>query len=94
MLDVKTLITARRFETLTVHQLVQNFSTSECEWLAGPHSTEQKRVSVSDAIKRRELLEEFLFWYFDGFLIPLIRVSLSPVFSEALVLTAYRQRST
>lgn len=74
-IDVKTLITARRFETLTVHQLVQGFSTSECDWLAGAHSTDQKRVSVSDALKRRELLEEFLFWYFDGFLIPLIRVS-------------------
>ncbi|KAK7690659.1 hypothetical protein QCA50_005758 [Cerrena zonata] len=72
---VKTLITARRFETLTVHELVQGFSTSECDWLAGPHSTSQKRVSVSDALKRRQLLEEFLFWYFDGFLIPLIRTT-------------------
>ena len=24
--------------------------------------------------KRRELLEEFVFWYFDGFLVPLLKV--------------------
>ena len=42
----------------------------------------QSRVSVTDALKRRELLEEFIFWYFDTFLIPLLKVtvnmSLSP----------------
>lgn len=35
----------------------------------------QSRVSVTDALKRRELLEEFIFWYFDSFLIPLLKVT-------------------
>lgn len=34
----------------------------------------QGRVCVSDSLKRRELLEEFMFWYFDGFIMPLLKV--------------------
>lgn len=34
----------------------------------------QTRVSVSDSLKRRELLEEFLFWYFDSFISLLLKV--------------------
>lgn len=36
----------------------------------------QTRVSVSDALKRRELLEDFMFWFFDSFVISLLRVCL------------------
>ncbi len=36
----------------------------------------QTRISVSDAAKRRELLEDFLYWYFDSFVLPLLKVSL------------------
>lgn len=35
----------------------------------------QKRVAVSDALKRRELLEDFMHWYFDSFVLTLIKVS-------------------
>jgi telomerase reverse transcriptase len=71
---VKEIIYARRFETITLHRILQGFSTSECDWLMPPGP--QLRVSVSDALKRRELLEEFLFWYFDGFILPLLKVSM------------------
>ena len=66
----------RRYETFTLHSILQNFRTSDCVWLMPntPGSLKQGRVSVSDSLKRLELLQEFLFWYFDSFLIPLIRV--------------------
>ena len=35
----------------------------------------QSRVSVTDALKRRELLEDFVFWYFDSFVSSLLKVS-------------------
>ncbi|OJT07372.1 Telomerase reverse transcriptase [Trametes pubescens] len=75
--NVKHMITARRYETLSLHQVLQDFQTSDCEWLmpAGGGARAQTRVSVSDALKRRELLEEFLFWYFDSFLIPLLKTT-------------------
>jgi len=40
----------------------------------GEKAKAQGRVSVSDSLKRRELLEDFMFWYFDGFLMPLLKV--------------------
>lgn len=43
----------------------------------GERAQKQRRVSVSDSLKRRELLEEFLFWYFDGFILPLLKVHLA-----------------
>ena len=70
------MLTGRRYETFTVHSVVQNFRTSDCDWLM-PHAPglrTQTRVSLTDSLKRRELLEEFLFWYFDSFLIPLLKV--------------------
>ncbi len=75
--DVKGFITGRRYETLTLHNVMQGFSTADCDWLIppGPGAKNQYRVSVSDALKRKELLEEFLFWFFDSFVSPLIKVN-------------------
>jgi hypothetical protein len=77
--DVKDFITCRRFETLSLHTVIQGFSTSDCEWLIppGPGARQQRRVSATDALKRKEILEEFLFWFFDSFVLPLIRVDSS-----------------
>ncbi|KAG2017771.1 hypothetical protein CC2G_007253 [Coprinopsis cinerea AmutBmut pab1-1] len=74
---VKRFITCRRYETFSLHFALQNFSTTACEWLAPPgeKAQAQKRVSVSDSLKRRELLEEFLFWYLDGFVTPLLKTT-------------------
>ena len=33
-----------------------------------------QRVCYSDSSKRRELVEEFLYWYFNAFLVPLLKV--------------------
>jgi len=76
--DVKLFICSRRYETLTLHRILQGFSTSACDWLfpTGKGARKQSRVSVSDALKRAELLEEFLFWYFDSFVLPLLKVLL------------------
>lgn len=73
---VKDFIASRRYETLTLHYILQGFSTSECEWLMPPGQAARRhtRVSVNDGLKRRELLEEFLFWYFDSFILPLLKV--------------------
>ncbi|KAJ8494766.1 hypothetical protein ONZ51_g2140 [Trametes cubensis] len=74
---VKHMITTRRYETLSLHQVLQNFQTTDCDWLIPPGEgmQHQARVSLSDSLKRRELLEEFLFWYFDSFIIPLMKTT-------------------
>ncbi|GLB40371.1 putative telomerase reverse transcriptase [Lyophyllum shimeji] len=74
---VKEFIQCRRFESLTLHHIIQGFSTLACDWLMPPGEAahRQSRVSVSDALKRRELLEEFIFWYFDSFVSSLLKTN-------------------
>lgn len=83
--NVKLFICSRRYETLTLHRILQGFSTSACDWLFPPGGGAQKqsRVSVSDALKRRELLEEFIFWYFDSFVLPLLKTTFYTTESSA-----------
>lgn len=94
---VKRFITCRRYESISVHYMLQGFSTADCDWLAPPgeKARAQKRVSVSDSLKRRELLEEFVFWYLDSFVMPLLKVSID---SSHLIIPAkmhpFRQHST
>ncbi|KAJ2926818.1 hypothetical protein H1R20_g10287, partial [Candolleomyces eurysporus] len=77
MHNVRKFIEARRFESFSIHFLLQGFSTADCDWLMPPgeKAKAQGRVCVSDSLKRRELLEEFMFWYFDGFLMPLFKTT-------------------
>jgi hypothetical protein len=70
--DIKSIITRRRFETLTLHQLVQKLRIADCEWLG---ETADRRVCQTDSMKRTELLREFIYWFFDSFVMPLIKVS-------------------
>lgn len=72
---VSRFITCRRYETINLHEILQGISTKDCDWLESKKkgSTAQ-RVCYSDSLKRRELVEEFLYWYFNSFLIPLLKV--------------------
>ncbi|KAN0092974.1 Telomerase ribonucleoprotein complex - RNA binding domain containing protein [Tylopilus felleus] len=65
---VKEFIEARRFETLSLHRVLQGFSTTDCDWLIPPGAPgcHHGRVPVTDALKRRELLEELIFWSEDS----------------------------
>ncbi|CAE6410670.1 unnamed protein product [Rhizoctonia solani] len=67
---INTIVTQRRFETMTLHQLVQKLRIADFEWLG---QTPDRRVAQSDALKRTELLQEFIYWFFDSFIIPLVK---------------------
>lgn len=92
---VKEFISCRRHETLSLHYVLQGFSVSECYWLIppGPGAKKQARVSVTDSLKRRELLEDFLLWYFDSFLVPLLRVGSSWIVHNKALIKTKRRRS-
>lgn len=75
--DVRRLIQARRHESISLHDVLQGLRLKECnEWLQQPdrYSTKQNK-SVSDALKRQELLEQFVYWFFESFVLSLIKVS-------------------
>jgi len=71
--DVVGFVRARRYETFSVHQLLQGYKCNDCSWLsAGPSGG---KVSVDEARKRSDLTQELVYWFFDSFLVPLLKVS-------------------
>ncbi|PAV16223.1 telomerase reverse transcriptase [Pyrrhoderma noxium] len=79
MHNVKQLISGGRYENLSLHTVMQGIRTSECEWLLPVSLTSGKlklsRHTPAETHKRDELMREFVFWYFDQFLVPLLRTT-------------------
>lgn len=71
---VKKLVLGKRYETFSIHHLLQGISVDEISWLHSSGGQNGARVNVSEHVTRRRLVEELFFWLYDGFLIPLIRV--------------------
>lgn len=76
VLVVRQYIIQRRYESLNLHAVLQGFSTTDCDWtLPAKLPRVYQPASVAESAKRRELVEEFLYWYFDSFILPLLRAS-------------------
>lgn len=70
--NVDTFVRLRRYETLSLHDLVQKMLLN-ADWLQPQSQGQGARLSASDFAKRKELMSEMLYYIFDSFLIPLIR---------------------
>lgn len=68
--DIRSFIRFRRFETFSLHQIIQEFRCNDVAWLSIPHV---RRQPASDAIKLRQLCEELVFWFFDGLVMPILQ---------------------
>jgi telomerase reverse transcriptase len=82
-------VSVRKFETLTLHEVTQKLSVCTIKilahsstetwqiagvsWLQLPGQDGTAKLARSDFIKRKEIFQEFVYWIFDSFLIPLIR---------------------
>ncbi|KAK5097486.1 Telomerase reverse transcriptase [Lithohypha guttulata] len=62
----------RRFETISMHELVQGLKIKAIRWLAPEHVGSDVKVAITDVRKRAELLNEFIYYMFDSLLIPLV----------------------
>lgn len=62
----------RRFESLSLHQVVQNMKMACIKWLE-PSSCCNGKIALSDFRKRIEIFHELVYYIFDSILIPLIR---------------------
>lgn len=60
------------YEPISLHSLVQGLRINDITWLA---LGEGRRVPPQEAAKRRQLMEQFIFWLFHSYIIPLLRVS-------------------
>ncbi|OAA61230.1 telomerase reverse [Niveomyces insectorum RCEF 264] len=69
---VDAFLRLRRFESMSLHTLVQGLKIADIEWLAPPGLKDNK-LSQTDLRKRQEIFAEFLYYLFDSFLVPLVR---------------------
>ncbi|CAJ2501650.1 Uu.00g045030.m01.CDS01 [Anthostomella pinea] len=69
---VDRFISLRRFEGMSLHEVAQGMKFTDINWLAPPLLM-AKKTSKTDAQKRLELFNEFLYFLFDSVVIPLIR---------------------
>lgn len=76
--DIRRFISLRRHETLSLHDVMQGFRTHDCDsWLGTlPQGNVSRGPGSSDHLKRRDLVEEFLYWFFDSYVISLIKVGI------------------
>jgi len=71
--NIDRFVRLRRYETMSLHDVLQGMRIAEVKWMASPHTKASGHLSKSDMEKRQELMAELLYYVFDSFLIPLIR---------------------
>lgn len=76
---MKDFLRLRRYETVSVHTILQKFCVADCDWLrpstASKKSNFYQLPNQVEMAKRRELLQEFLYWFIDGFVMNIVKVS-------------------
>ncbi|TKA49307.1 hypothetical protein B0A49_12697, partial [Cryomyces minteri] len=70
---VDHFVCLRRFESLTLHEVMQDLKITGIPWLRPPGITVTAKTSLPDVSKRREIFAELIYYIFDSLLIPLIR---------------------
>lgn len=70
---VDRFIHLRRYETLSMHDLVHGLSLSDIQWLVPQKAEKGVRMSRSDFDTRKDIMAEFFYYLFDSYLMPLIR---------------------
>lgn len=72
--NVRRFITAKQFETISLHSLSQDLRINDFRWLHENIGSGQ-RVSPGEMKKRKELVLSLIHWIFECFLVPLIKNS-------------------
>ena len=70
--DTRHFIRAKQYEPTNLHSLVQKMRINDFRWLS---LAESKRVPPQEMEKRRNLVQELVTWIFDGYLVPLLKVT-------------------
>ncbi len=73
MHNVDKFVRLRRFENLSVHDVLQNITHEVIPWLSLTNGGSGSKMSRTDFEKRRELMAELAYYLLDSFLMPLIR---------------------
>lgn len=88
--DMTSYLRMRRWETFTLHTVLQKFRVESCDWLRSDSSSKASNVdqkpNAVEMSKRREILAEFLYWFFDSFVMDIAKVSTISLPSRPLLM--------
>jgi len=71
--NIDLFIQLRRFETMSLQQVVQRLRIKSIVWLRPATTPVEHHLSASDVRKRVEILNEFVYYIFDSVVIPLVQ---------------------
>lgn len=75
---IERFVSARRHETFSVHQLMQGISLTDCAWLNSTRRNgaigERTRSTPTESAKKRAMMESFLRWLIEDYVVDLLRV--------------------
>ncbi|KAJ3160204.1 hypothetical protein HDU86_001040 [Geranomyces michiganensis] len=75
---IDTFIRLRRYETMSLQNVVKRVKTKDCKWAASADTRNGKvkwHTPLSESNKRKELVYQYLYWLFESFLIPLLKTN-------------------
>jgi telomerase reverse transcriptase len=73
MRSIDSFVCMRRYESFSLHDVMQGMSFKDIEWLMPPGTNENMRICKSDFDTRKQILSELIYYLFDSYLVPLIR---------------------
>lgn len=83
LLVLSKYMRARRYETFTLHSLLQNLKINNCSWVIGRRG-KPVQASPQEAAHRKQLLGELLYWVVDSWLVSLLKVNENTPFCPSL----------
>lgn len=71
---IDNFVFARRFETLSLHHIIQGMRITDCHWLLPSNRRAlAQRPTAAEMEKRKSMLCEFVYYLFDSIIMPLLR---------------------
>ncbi|EPY49626.1 telomerase reverse transcriptase 1 protein Trt1 [Schizosaccharomyces cryophilus OY26] len=72
MQKLKTFLQLTRFETITLHFLMQKIPITSISWIRLGEN-DSKKLCLSDYEKRKQIFSEFMYWFFNTFVVSLLQ---------------------
>lgn len=71
--SIDRFIRLRRYETISLHDVMDGLAITQIEWLVPDKADQASKISKSDFDTRKSIMAELLYYLFDSFLVPLLR---------------------
>jgi len=73
MRAVDSFVRLRRYESFSLHDVIQGIKVKDIDWLKPPGKDKDSSMCKSEFAARKDILSELLYYMIDSYLIPLIR---------------------